>query len=357
MDRERIVQLFFFGFLALMAYFLYQLLDPFLVPILWAMLLSFLFHPVMVHTQRFVRSRSLAAALITVATALVVIIPAIWFTFGLAREAAALSSAISAQAGSSDWSKVLGDWTARLPLSDRLRAGLDRLSIGQRELQGMAVNGAKFISEYMANHVTAVARNLMALLWDFFIIIFTLFYFLRDGESYYEGLRNLTPLHEEDKHAVFDTLRTTLSSVMRGLMVTAALQAVTVGLGLLIFGVPYSAFLSILAAIFGIMPIGGTAWVWAPAAAYLAYASGWGPALGLVIWCSIALVAIDNFIKPWAMGRGTELPTVALFFGIAGGLYAYGPIGLFAGPAVIAVFMALLKAFRKTYGAAKREAA
>jgi len=357
MDRERIVQIFFFGFLALIAYFLYQILEPFLVPILWAMLLSFLFNPLMTHAHRYIRSRSLAAALLTVATALIVIIPSIWFMVRLAEEAEALSVLVSAKVGTGDWSKMLADWTAHLPFAGRINAWLARMNIAQRDVQDTAVSAARFVSQYLAMHVTDVARNLMGVIWDFSIVIFVLFYFLRDGESYYEALRNLTPLHEEDKLAVFETLRKTLSAVMRGLMLTAGLQAVIIGLGLLVFGVPYWAFLSVLTALFGVMPLGGTALVWVPAAAYLAYASGWSIAIGFVIWCSVAVAAIDNFIKPWAMRHGTELPTIALFLGVAGGLYAYGPIGLFAGPVVISIFMALLHTFRRTYGAAKREAA
>ncbi len=357
MDRERVVQIFFFGFLALMAYFLYQLLNPFLVPILWAMLLSFLFNPIMVDAERLTRSRSLRAALITVATALVVIIPALLFVVLLAQEAETLSTSVAAAFGTGGLDK-LNDWMTHLPLSGRAGAMLARANIDvQKDLPAMAMRAAQFISQYMANHVGNIARNLMSVVWDFSIIIFALFYFLRDGESYYESIRDLAPLHEEDKHAVFETLRTTLSSVMRGLMVTAALQAVLIGIGLFVFRVPYAAFLSILSAVVGIFPLGGTALVWAPAAAYLAYARGWTAAIGLVVWSSIAVAVIDNFIKPWAMRRGTALPTIALFFGIAGGLYAYGPLGMFAGPAIFAVFMSLLQAFRKTYGGVQREAA
>jgi predicted PurR-regulated permease PerM len=357
MDRERIVQVFFFGFLALMAYLLYQLLDPFLMPILWAVLLSFLFHPLMVDTERLVRSRSLASILITLATALIVIIPALWFMVRLAEEAQTLSVAVSGAVSSGGLNK-LRDLMTQSAIAARANAAFARFNIRLGDqVPEMAVNGAKIISQYMASHVTGLARNLMSVVWDFFLIIFALFYFLRDGEYYYESLRDLTPLHEDDKRAVFETLSTTLSSVMRGLMVTAALQAIQIGLGLIIFGVPYAAFLSILTAIFGIFPLGGTAWVWVPAAAYLAYADGWTPAIGLVIWCSIAVAVIDNFIKPWAMRHGTELPTVALFFGIMGGLYAYGPIGLFLGPAVISIFASLLKVYRKTYVSTRKEAA
>jgi predicted PurR-regulated permease PerM len=84
-------------------------------------------------------------------------------------------------------------------------------------------------------------------------------------------------------------------------------------------------------------------------AIYLAYASSWMSAIGLVVWSMIALAVIDNFIKPLAMRHGTGLPTLALFFGLAGGIEAYGPIGIFAGPAVISIFAALLRVYERTY--------
>ena len=152
-------------------------------------------------------------------------------------------------------------------------------------------------------------------------------------------------------------MRSTLSSVMRGLMLTALLQGVTIGLGLLVCGVPYWAFLAIATVAGGLLPVGGTAIVWLPAVLYLAYASGWVRAIVLLVWCSIAVAIIDNFVKPLAMRHGTGLPTLALFLGIAGGLEVYGPLGLFAGPAIIAVFTALLRVYRKTYGQSRKEAA
>jgi predicted PurR-regulated permease PerM len=181
-------------------------------------------------------------------------------------------------------------------------------------------------------------------------MLITFFYLLRDGNYYYNELRAITPLHTEDKRAIFETLRTTLSAVMRGLMLASLAQGVLIGVGYLACGVPYWAFLALLTAACGLFPLGGTALVWVPAALYVSYAFGWPWGAGLVAWATIAVTLIDNFLKPIAMRHGTGLPTLVVFFGVAGGLAAYGPLGLFAGPAVISVFVALLRVFRRTYG-------
>jgi predicted PurR-regulated permease PerM len=217
------------------------------------------------------------------------------------------------------------------------------------EISKFAVQGAKVTSDYVIQHGGALASNVASTVIHFALALFTFFYLLRDGESYYEGLRELTPLHEEDKAAVFETLRATLSSVMRGLMLTALLDGVSIGLAYFVLGVPYWAFLAILTAASGLLPFGGTTITWVPVAIYLGVESGWVPAVVLVVWAGITLLIVDNFIKPIAMKHGTGLPALALFFGLAGGIEAFGPLGIFAGPAVVSVFAALLRVYRRIY--------
>ncbi len=357
MDRERIIQVFFFGFLALMAYELYVLLTPFITPLLWAILLAFLAHPLLIELDHLVRRRSLSAVIITLGVALGVILPAIWISGRLASEAQTLYAQVSTMLSGGGLGRAR-DWMLHSDFIQAINRRLAPRGIRiEDEIPKHFAAAAQVISEYVAHNVTSAARNVATVVVDFGIILLIFFYLLRDGESYYNSLRDLTPLHEDDKKAVFETLRTTLSSVMRGLMLTALMQGATIGLGMLISGVPYWAFLALASAAAGLLPIGGTALVWVPASLYLFYATGWSWATFLIVWCLISIGIIDNFVKPMAMKHGTGLPTLALFFGIAGGLEAYGPIGLFIGPAIMSVFAALLRVYRKTYGENQREAA
>jgi len=350
MDRERIIQLFFFGFLAVMAYELFVLIEPFLMPVAWAILLAFLAHPALIELDRLVRRRSLSALILTVAIALGVILPSVWLSGRLVIEARTLYTQVSGLVDGGGLGKAR-EWAMHSEFAGAINRRLGSRGIKlEDEIPKRAVQAAQITSEYVVRNMTSAARNVLAAVLDFGIILMTFFYLLRDGESYYTGLRNLTPLHEEDKVAVFETLAATLSAVMRGMMLTALLQGVLIGLGYFLSGVPYWAFLAILTAGGGLLPLGGTSIVWFPATLYLSYTAGLARAATLFIWCVICVAVIDNFIKPLAMRGGTGLPTLALFFGIAGGLEAYGPIGLFLGPAIMSVFAALLRVYRKTYG-------
>jgi predicted PurR-regulated permease PerM len=349
MDRERIIAVFFFAFLVLITYELYALLAPFLTPIAWAILLAFVAHPPLLLLNRIIRSLTICALLLTFAVALGVVLPAVWLSTRLAHEAQMLYAESSISSANSGLLR-LSEWLRHTHGGARVADMLARRGMTlDQEIRAVAVHAAKVTSDYVVTHGEAVAGNVASFIFHFAIALLTFFYLLRDGEMYYEGLRDLTPLHEEDKAAVFETLRATLSSVVRGLMLTALLDGLALGLGYLVLGVPYWALLALATAAAGLLPFGGTALVWVPVTFYLAVQSGWSVAIILVAWAALTLIITDNFIKPLAMRHGTGLPTLVLFFGLAGGIEAYGPIGIFAGPAVIAVFAALLRVYRKTY--------
>jgi predicted PurR-regulated permease PerM len=325
--------------------------EPFLMPIAWAILLAFLFHPALIELDHYIHSRTTSALLITIVVALGVVLPAVWLSERLVLEAQTLYGEISSLSTKGSLDRV-SNWLRETNPGARVADMLAHHGLRlEDEIRTMFVQTAQYTRDYALEHGGSVASNLAGFLLHFGIALLTFFYLLRDGEWYYEGLRTLTPMHEQDKAAVFDTLRATLSSVMRGLMLTAMLDGVTIGLGYLVCAVPYWAFLALLTAAAGLLPFGGTTVVWVPVAIYLAYVSSWTSAIGLVVWSTIALTVIDNFIKPLAMRHGTGLPTLALFFGLAGGIEAYGPIGIFAGPAVISIFAALMRVYERTYSA------
>jgi predicted PurR-regulated permease PerM len=349
MNRERVIVVFFFGFLALITYELYALFQPFLTPIAWAILLAFLVHPALTTLNRIVRNRTLCAAILTIVIALGVVLPAIWLSARLLHEVQNLYNAISTVSANSSFHGV-SEWIRRTHLGSRGAAILEHHGVKvEDEMRSVALSGAKATSDYVVVHGSTVATNIVSFIFHFAVALLTFFYLLRDGEEYYEALRDLTPLHEEDKAAIFDTLRLTLSSVMRGLMLTSLLDGIALGIGYLVLGVPYWTLLALATAAAGLLPLGGTVFIWLPVSIYLAVETGWSSAIIMLTWAAMTLVVIDNFVKPAAMRHGTNLPTLVLFFGLAGGIEAYGPIGIFAGPAVVAVFAALLRVYRKTY--------
>jgi len=130
--------------------------------------------------------------------------------------------------------------------------------------------------------------------------------------------------------------------VVYGILGTALAQAVAAGIGFLLAGVPGAALLALLTFFFSVVPIVGTALAWGPAAIWLFHqgSTGWG--IFMVIW-GLGVANIDNVVKPWLISQGSNMPFILIFFGVLGGAIAFGFIGVFLGPTLLAVGFRLVE--------------
>ena len=158
MDRERLVQLFFFGFLALMAYELYELMLPFLTPLAWGMLLAFMAHPALIEVEKVVKRRSLSTAIISIVVALVVIMPAIWASGRLVVEAQALYTQATVMVSTGGVTK-LHDWAVNTDLGAWINKKMaDRGYKLDEELPKLTLQAAQITSNYVAKNATQAAK-------------------------------------------------------------------------------------------------------------------------------------------------------------------------------------------------------
>ncbi len=212
---------------------------------------------------------------------------------------------------------------------------------------------AERVSNFAVTQMTAVARNIATFILDFTIMVFTLFFFFRDGDRMYRSLRDVIPMDPEHKDAIFYRLYETLSAVMRGMVVTAVFQGIITWIGLVLVSMPFAAFLGVLAGLLSLVPIAGPPAVWIPCAIYLWLAGASMRALILVLYGSVIIGLADNVLRPVLIGGRTHLPTIFLFFGILGGVEAYGFLGIFLGPMLLAAVIAFVQIYKEEYAPAE----
>jgi len=167
--------------------------------------------------------------------------------------------------------------------------------------------------------------------------IFIAFFLFRDGVSAANQLNTAVDRisGEQGKH-LLTVAGQTIRGVVYGILGTSLIQAVTLGIGLFVAGVPGAAFLALLAFFASILPVVGTGLVWIPAALWLFHqgATGWG--IFMLAW-GFGVSSLDNFVKPWLISQGSDLPFILIFFGVIGGALTFGFIGVFLGPTLLAV--------------------
>jgi predicted PurR-regulated permease PerM len=141
---------------------------------------------------------------------------------------------------------------------------------------------------------------------------------------------------------------------MLGTILTAILQGALGAIGFAIFGLPSPIVFGAIMAVLSLLPVGGTAFVWLPAAVVLVAQGAWGRGIGLFVWGLVIVGLADNWFKPMIISGHSEMNTLPVFFGVMGGLAAFGFLGLFVGPMVVSLGIAVLET-ASTGGTAGRE--
>jgi predicted PurR-regulated permease PerM len=348
MTRQHLFAAFFFAVFLFLLFQFYLMFSVFIAPLTWAALLAFIFYPLYTRLTRWVHGRpSLASFLLTTTVILAVMVPTVFMIILLANESVALYQRSTEFLNGPG----LHDAIERLRASTPARAW----TLWTRVLQGwnidladIAVKGTNVISGFLVSQAAGILKNIASFVVEFFLTTFALFFFFRDGSRMVGGVRDLLPMEAVHKDMVLKRLHETLSAVVQGTLITAAAQGVLAGLGFAALGVPFAVFLGCASAFASLLPFGAPV-VWAVVAIYLGLTGSIAKTILLILWGTLVVGTIDNFIRPMLIGGRTEIPTILLFFGILGGLQAYGFLGVFLAPVVIAILVAFVRIYREQY--------
>lgn len=332
--------------LAIVALLVYRIIEPFLGPIAWALFLGFLLQPAQERLTRLLRGReSISAFTLTMLVLVLFLGPLTALAIAFARQAAELAGRLQVWlAGQRDTTLTSMDQFA---VVGRVLQWLDEnLHISATQIQTWAVDGGKMLFQELASYGGIAFMGAVGTVLAFTVMLFILFFIVRDGRAIARTGLALVPLPAERREALAERLASVTRAVVQGTALTSMVQGLLLGIGFAIVGMPAPVVFGVLAAVLSVVPFGGTALVWVPALATLLIQGRYGQAAGIVV-IGVIVSTVDNFLKPFLISGRSPLPTVAVFIGVLGGLAAFGLIGLFVGPVVIALVLALLEFARE----------
>jgi len=327
--------------IAIVAVLLYQILEPFLGPLAWAIFLGFLLQPWQARLTKWMRGRaSISAFTLTILVLVTFLGPMTALAISFARQATDLAGRlqlwISQQQG-----KTLSD-LGDVPVVGSALDWLDQnAQVSASHVQAWLVEGSKHLFEQLASLGGTAFLGAVGTVLAFTVMLFLLFFFIRDGRKIAKGGATLVPLAPDLREELADRLASVTRAVVRGTVLTAIIQGLLLGIGFAVVGLPAPVVFGVLAAVLSVVPFGGTALVWAPAVVVLMIQGAYLQA-GVLLAIGVVVSSVDNFLKPLLISDRTELPTLGVFIGVLGGLAAFGLIGLFLGPVVIALALALV---------------
>jgi predicted PurR-regulated permease PerM len=315
------------------------ILKPFLPAIIWAAMIVVATWPLLTMLQeRMGNSRALAATTMMLLLLVIVIAPLVALTTSILSQAERLAQL-------RDVSFTLPgppSWVGSIPL------------VGEKvvaEWMAIVAGGPESIAGRLSPHMSQIGAWLLAQLGGLGGMLIHLFLtfifcgvFYAAGETGAQGARRFfRRLHGARGDEVVMLAGASIRAVALGIVVTAVVQSVLGGIGLVVAGVPYAAVLTALMLVFciaqigpGIVMFGSVIWLW--------YVGSHGWAIALLVW-SLPVVFLDNVLRPILIKRGADLPLMLIMIGVIGGLLAFGVVGLFVGPVVLAVAYTLMAAW------------
>src|SRR3954469_24302296 len=326
--------------LALVAalYICWLMFQPFFNVLLWAAVLCVVFYPMHRRVLARTQTPTVAAALSTLAVVLLILLPVTGITVAVVHE---LSGAAATFQGSDH------TWTAPPALARALDFVGRYVDIDRDSARAFLAERMQTWGTALAASTLMVVGGAVGAITQTVLVIFTLFYFFRDGDNIRRAVYEMVPLQRVQWTDIISRTKDVIGATVYGVLAISAIQGT---LGTFIFwalGLPSPLLWGVVMFFLSMIPMAGAFLVWVPAAIYLGLIGAYTKALILVVWGVLVIGSIDNVLSPKLVGRRACLHELLIFFGVLGGLQVFGVLGLVLGPVVVAMTLALIEMVRQ----------
>lgn len=344
---------FFFVLLFAVTIAFVWLIRGLLQPIFWAVALGIVVHPLHVRLVPRLRNSEAAAAGVSVLIViLVVVLPLIGVAAAVTREGAALYARM--EAGEFGARNVYALAQQSVPHVVRM---VERLGLEPSRLDGQLSAAVTEVSGYVASRALAIGQDTLRVAVFFFLMLYLLFFFLRDGPRLLDGALRALPLGEHRERILIERFAAVSRASIKGTLVVGIVQGTIGGVAFELLGLGTPVLWGATMALFSILPAVGSALVWAPAALVLMASGRWVSGVVLVAIGVLVIGLVDNLLRPILVGRDTRMPDYLIMLSTIGGLAAFGLAGIIIGPIIAAFFLSVWHMAQQEFGQKSTETA
>ena len=313
------------------------ILLPFLGAVLWAVFIAIVFEPLHARVRLQVGSRPTIAALLTLGLIVaIVILPLVLVGIAVVQEAAAAVQRV--RSGEINFAIYLQQVIDVLPAWARAllnRLGIVNLEALQAQLTTLLAGSGQFIT----THLLGLGQNTLDFLVALAIMVYLLFFLLRDGRDLSDRIARSIPLDPRHTERLLGQFVIVVRATVKGNIVISLVQGLLGGIAFAFLGLPAALLWGTLMALLSLLPAVGAALVWGPVAVYMLVTGQVAAAIGLTVWGVGVIGLVDNLLRPILVGKDTGLPDYLVLIATIGGIAVFGINGFVIGPVIAAMFL------------------
>lgn len=315
----------------ILAFLTYLIIKPVLLSIIGGLLLAFIFFPVYKWVEKFVKYRSLAAAIVSVLVVIIIIAP-LWFLIPIMVE----------------------QIFALFQLSQGFEIQSFLINLIPSEADNVINQIASGSNSAISKLTSSILNGLVKFLLNFPIILlhlllvaFVFFFALKDEARLKEFVSGLSPLKKSQEKILIKKFKDITNTLIYGQIVVGVIQGVLAGIGFFVFGVPNALILTVLAVILSVIPVIGPFLIYLPVSLYLGLSGSPLIAVGFLLYNVLIVSTTDNILRTLIVSRKAKLSQVVVLVGMIGGFFIFGILGIILGPLILAYFITLLEAYKQ----------
>lgn len=324
----------------------FYVIQDFVMTTFIAAILSGLAQPLYRVVRRWTSGREAAASALTILIMLlVVVIPLTLLLTVVTSEAVRITENVT------PWvQKIVREPTQLNAYMDRI-PGIDRIAPYREWLLTKAGEAAGNLGTVVVSSLSSTTRGTLRLIFEFFMMLYAAFFFLKDGRRYLDAILRYLPLRDSEQELMLERFVSVTRATLKGTVLIGIVQGTLSGVMFALLGISGAVFWGLMMVVLSIIPLIGGALVWVPAAIILLIQGSWIKALILTGVCSIIIGSIDNLLRPRLVGHDTQMPDLLVLFSTLGGIAAFGAIGFIVGPIIAALFITVWEIFGRAYRA------
>jgi predicted PurR-regulated permease PerM len=343
MGFDKIRYVIFFALLIFITGLFLYILKPFAYPLFWAAIIAGIFYPMYKWFLKKTKIANLSATISVMIVILCIILPLTLIGILLARESISLYVSLGENKGQiSESIQGTFNWIKNSPLTSQLNINESFWTQKFSEITQILTNS-------ILSTAKTITQNSLSFLLMFFVMLYALFFFFRDGEKFLKKLMYICPLGDKYEKMLYQKFTDTTHAILKGVLLVASIQA---GLGVLLFaitGIQGALIWGIFMFVFAMIPNLGTGVIWLPTGVIMLITGHIWQGVMILVFGALVISTIDNLLRPVLIGKKASMHPLLILFSMLGGLFVFGLSGFIIGPVVVALLIAFWDIYNQYY--------